>query len=155
MGTRRLSQALACFGLCVLAGCGAFADAAGGDDGDGGAACALSIEPDIVLRQGQTAIFSISFDTPPPWADEPKATGYLTHFDFDAKDIEYITNYDGKSSIEATLKASRQARTGERSLFVEVRYAPPGQKQQSHSCEGSLFVVPPRSLDGGTDGGGS
>ncbi len=147
----------ALFAMGLMAGCGAYAEAAKEDAGGSDGGCSLSFEPDELIRQGQMKEFTIHFDSPPPWFSEAGAKGYLTHFVFDedATDIEFLTEYDGLETITAVLKAGPQAQTGERALKVEARRDRIGDSQQIHQGSGLFYVLPAEGSDLGLDGGGS
>jgi hypothetical protein len=128
-----------------LSSCGAFADVFEEPDGEP----TLQISPEPVIFQGQPKQVTITFLKNPPWASDPTAKGYMTDFDV-GEDIEHYTQYDGVKTIQADLRAFRNAETGPRKLQITVAYEKTGQKQQTHSGWAWLLVIATDSGDGGT-----
>lgn len=139
---------LAC--SAALSACGAFADVFEEPDGEP----TLDISPDPVIKQSQRRDLTVTFLKDPPWAGSTGGITYITDCN-PGDDIGCITLYDGLKTVTVTLQAQRDAKIGQRKFEITAAYDKSGQKQQTHSGWGWLFVIPVGSQDGGTGDGGS
>ncbi|HOX46160.1 MAG TPA: hypothetical protein PK668_21330 [Myxococcota bacterium] len=157
----------------LAAGCGAFADAARTDAGDGGAEPVDSnlsffvgeVERET-LRQGKVEQFRIVFDTPPPWTPGEGDEVFITRFEFWQggellEDYNHVpTSNNGVDTWDVILGADRHARTGERRLYLDIAYTSFGHPQRIYRGSGPFFILPALDVpdggdgDGGADGGG-
>ena len=131
-----------------LVSCGAFADVF--EEPDGEPTMKISYP---VISQGQSRQLDVTFLKDPPWAGESTGTAYITDCN-PGDDIGCITSYDGLKTVTVTLQAQRDAKTGPRRFEITAAFDKSGQKQQTHSGWGWLFVIPV-DQDGGTGDGGS
>ena len=148
----------ALFAMALMAGCGAYAEAAKEDAGGFDGGCELIFEPNEHIKQGELKEFTIRFDSPPPWVGEDGTIAYLTQFVFDDGDTEIgytRADYDGLETITAVITAGLQAKTGEHHLEVEVRRNRPDDGQQIHQASGLFYVMRAQGSDAGLNDGGS
>jgi len=128
-----------------LLSCGAFADVFEEPDGEP----TLEITPDPVIKQGQQRNLTVKFLKAPPWTGVTGGTAYITDCNA-GDDVGCIYTYDGLQTIMVTLQAQRDAKIGQRKFEITAACDRSGQKQQTHSGWGWLFVIPVGPRDGGT-----
>jgi hypothetical protein len=164
----QLSDAtLVCLIGLLAPGCGAYADAAredggGTDEFDSRLLFYVGAELHETIRQDAVEEYRIEFETRPPWGDGAGGLVFPTRFEFRQdgqllRDIEYVRkSHTPQGQVIAILRAARDARTGERELWLDLAFELSGQAQRLYRGQGRFYVLPGAhtSPDGG-DGSGS
>ncbi len=136
------------FVAATVAGCGAFADIAGGN----GKPALLDLSPRGWIYQGQYDTYTITFIPPPPWAGQDAGFAYVVDTDFGAGINYQNLDYDGRDKVSTGLFASLDAPSGLRDFSITLGFQRSGQPQKTYFGRGNLWVYQKAAPDEGRDG---